>query len=343
MTTIKSASITLCLFLGNLFIAGTAIATCGTVVISGSTSPTVASYDPLINTTQSQAFSLTVQNIGVGNCRLSLIPFSTTGSTTVNLSDGTSNLSYGVSNDNAGTFSDVTTDIPGVVPSSVKQVQIDGNSSSSQTWYLNAAGGVMTDAGSYTDSSIQIRAYEHDDEDLLNFDSGNLSLVETQTVTAGASVSQTCDFPTVPTVTLTNLTSAYGGGLSGTIDLSSAINANSATLNTTALELSYANAVCNWNANVSIKSQNGGLLAQGVSAVTGFKNRLDYQLQADFCGESTAFTTTGLANVKATTQCAGSTVNNRGLAIKMSTTSGSTPFLKATYLDVITLQIGVPL
>lgn len=332
-----------CLLLCGLYFTGVANAACGPSVISGSASPTVASYDPLVTATQSQNFSLTIQNTGTGNCGVSLIPFSNSGSTTVNLTDGSSNLSYGVSNDNSGTFSNVTIGIPGAVPTSAKSIQLNGISSSVETWYLNTVGGVMTDAGSYTDSDVVIQAYEHLNGNITDFSSGNLSLIDSKTVSAGANVANTCDFPSMPDVTLTNLSNAYSGGFNGTIDLSSAFNSNRATLNTTAIELSYANAVCNWNANLSVRSQNGGLIAQGVSSVSGFKDRVDYQIQAEFCNDSVMVTTAGLANATATTQCTSSTVTNRGLNVTLSTTSSSTPFLKATYEDVITLQLGTTL
>ena len=313
-----------------------ALAACSQNVINGSASPSL-NYDSDNNARQHQHFELTVGNTSGESCVLSMVLFASP--VTVTLSNGLNHLNYGVSNN--GTVSNIIDQLPSS-HGHVKSLTFAGNRSEQLRWDFVMEGSQVVSAGDYTDNRVEIRAYEHIDGNPNNFSVANLFLRDSVSINARTTIAQKCSSLGAPAVQTAN-NIRYSGGANGNIDLSGAFDQQTSSLKDSTLVLNYANMACNYAANLSIQSQNGGLIQEGGSmTVKGFLNRVDYHAMATFCGQSVSFQTSG-SRVSDTIQCnAGLNVSDLLLTIKTASSHG-TPFLAGKYQDVLTIKIGSPI
>ncbi|MCK5897969.1 MAG: hypothetical protein KAG10_07795 [Methylococcales bacterium] len=311
-------------------------AKCSSNVINGSASPFLA-YDSQNNSIQHTHFNLTIQNTNNEKCVLSLIPFAP--HLAVKLSNGMHELNYGISNN--GTTSDILTQLP-TNRVHVKSLNFTGSQSQQLKWDFFVLGSQKVSAGNYSDTSIQVQAYEHLDGNPNNFSINNLYLRDSTQIKPQALIKKQCSILGTPIVT-TAINISYSGGANGNIDLSSAINAPSSSLKNATLGLTYPNSRCNYAANLSLKSHNGGLIIEGGAAIDikGFLNRIDYHATASFCGKSISIITNG-ATISNTTVC-NPGLNTTDLILILTVSTHDKPLLAGKYHDVLTVKIGAPI
>jgi hypothetical protein len=271
-------------------------------------------------------------------CVLSLVPFASP--VTVTLSNGLNHLNYAISNN--GTVSDILDQFPTSL-GQVKTLTFAGNRSEQLRWDFVVEGSQIVSAGDYTDSRVEIHAYEHIDGNPNNFTAANLFLRDSVAVNASTNVTQKCSALGAPVIQTANNV-RYSGGAGGNIDLTGAFDQQTSSLKDSTLILNYANMACNYAANISLKSENGGLIQETASVLQNddFLTRVDYQATASFCGKSVTIQTQG-SSVSDTIQCgAGLNISDLMLTLKTFSSHGK-PFLAGTYRDVLTIKIGSPI
>ncbi len=139
--------------------------------------------------------------------------------------------------------------------------------------------------------------------------------------------------------------SPTGSVAGGTVDFSSAIDSQRATLKDSSVQLTFSGSRCNYNAHVSIQSKSGGMLkTSGSSAASGgFLNRIDYTALLSFCNTQVQLSTQTDGSTAQVTQCTLDGLNLSDLLLTISTTAGNTPLLAGHYEDILTVQIGTSL
>jgi hypothetical protein len=128
---------------------------------------------------------------------------------------------------------------------------------------------------------------------------------------------------------------------SNTITLTQLIDPTTASVNQASLTLQIANAICNNNAWLSLRSQNGGLTSSSASGVTsgsgGFLTVIPYTAAARWGGLNlTLDTSTGVNVAKVPTGGA----NSGSLSLGIATQKSALPVVQGTYSDVLTVKIG---
>jgi hypothetical protein len=129
-----------------------------------------------------------------------------------------------------------------------------------------------------------------------------------------------------------------------TITLTQFIDPSTALVNDASMTLQIANAMCNYNAWLSVSSQKGGLKSgnatQVVAGSQGFLTVVPYTVQATWGAISVLLDTSTGATV-ARTQAGGA--NSAGLSLAFATRKSALPVVQGTYTDVVTVQIGASL
>ena len=105
------------------------------------------------------------------------------------------------------------------------------------------------------------------------------------------------------------------------------------------MPLQISNAMCNYNAWLSVSSQNGGLTSSNASSVVGgsFLTTVPYTVQASW-GTLSITLDTSTGNKVAKVQAAGANVG--ALSLNFATQPSTLPVVQGTYTDVVTVKVG---
>ena len=138
--------------------------------------------------------------------------------------------------------------------------------------------------------------------------------------------------------------SAGGGANNATfstnqISLTTFIDPSTALVNASAMTLQTSNAMCNYNAYVTLTSQNGGLTSSNASGVVSgtFLTSVPYTVTAQWGSLNVILDTTN-NNKKVQVPVGGANVGS--LSLTFATQKSSTPVVQGTYQDTVTLTIG---
>ena len=161
--------------------------------------------------------------------------------------------------------------------------------------------------------------------------------------TPSASVNFALTGTAVP-VCLLGAATATGGATNATyaantITLTQFIDPSTALVTASTMPLQISNAMCNYNAWLSVSSQNGGMTSSNASTVVGgsFLTTVPYTVQASW-GTLTVTLDTSTGNKVAKTQAAGA--NAGALSLNFATVASTLPVVQGTYSDVVTVKIG---
>jgi hypothetical protein len=137
-----------------------------------------------------------------------------------------------------------------------------------------------------------------------------------------------------------------GGGSNATyamntITMTQFIDPSSAKVMEAAMPLEISNAMCNYNAWLSLGSKNGGMTSDNASQVTSgdFLTVVPYTVVAHWGGLDVTLDTT-LGKV-AKAQAAGA--NAGSMTLNFSTQNSTTPVVQGTYKDIVTVKVGASL
>ena len=124
-----------------------------------------------------------------------------------------------------------------------------------------------------------------------------------------------------------------------TITLTQFIDPSTALVTASTMPLQISNAMCNYNAWLSVSSQNGGLTSSNASSVVGgsFLTVVPYTVQASW-GTLSITLDTSTGNKVAKVQAAGANVGT--LSLTFATQASTLPVVQGTYTDVVTVKIG---
>jgi hypothetical protein len=126
-----------------------------------------------------------------------------------------------------------------------------------------------------------------------------------------------------------------------TIQLTKLIDPSTAYVNEATLSLQVANAMCNYNAWLSVSSQNGGLAPTKpvLANSPGFLTQVPYTVQAVWGSLNATLDTSSSKLAKIRTHGA----NLGSLSLKFHTNAIQTPLVQGSYTDVVTVKIGASL
>ena len=161
--------------------------------------------------------------------------------------------------------------------------------------------------------------------------------------TPSASMSFSVTGNAVP-VCLLGAMSPGGGAANATystnqISLTQFIDPSSALVNASTMTLQTSNAMCNYNAYVTLTSQNGGLTSSNASGVVSgtFLTSVPYTVTAQWGSLNVTLDTTN-SNKKVQVPVGGANVGP--LSLTFATQKSSTPVVQGNYQDTVTLTIG---
>lgn len=142
------------------------------------------------------------------------------------------------------------------------------------------------------------------------------------------------------TGTATNATFTSG---SNTVSLTQFVNPTTALVNASSLSVQFPNTLCNYSANISLQSANGGLTVSGGPSVVGgsgtFLQNVPYQVTAVWGAVTTTLDTT---QAKTVTQNTGG-ANSGNLTLNFAVQPSTLPAVQGTYQDTLTVKIGATL
>ncbi len=128
------------------------------------------------------------------------------------------------------------------------------------------------------------------------------------------------------------------------ITLTQFIDPSTALVNDSNMTLQIANAMCNYNAWLSVSSQNGGLKSSNAPTVVagsqGFMTIVPYSVQANW-GSIGVLLDTSTGGTVAKTQAGGA--NSGSLSLAFATHKSTLPVVQGIYTDVVTVKIGASL
>ncbi len=129
-----------------------------------------------------------------------------------------------------------------------------------------------------------------------------------------------------------------------TITLTQFIDPSTALVNDASMTLNISNAMCNYNAWLSVGSQNGGLKPGNAPTVLsgsgGFLTLVPYTVEANWGTVHVSLdTTTGINTAKV--QAGGA--NSGSLSLVFATHKSSLPVVQGNYSDTVTVKIGASL
>jgi hypothetical protein len=128
------------------------------------------------------------------------------------------------------------------------------------------------------------------------------------------------------------------------ITLTQFLDPTTALVNQSTLRLQIANAMCNYNAWLSLSSQNGGLTSSNAGGVAagseGFLTVVPYNVQANW-GSINLSLDTGTGAKLAKVQAGGA--NSGNLSLTFTTEKSALPVVQGTYSDVVTVKVGASL
>ncbi len=210
-----------------------------------------------------------------------------------------------------------------------------GSTSSSNNFEIFIPSLQFLAAGEYSGDTLQMAIYSKYGQRL-----------DSSSETPSTNIAASCFLPSLPILSSSiNTTYTPTGGLSGgAVSFNQAIDKNTAKLKQSSIELSFSEARCNYRANLSIKSMNGGMINNNnLQQVSSFLNKINYIATASFCGVSTQINTDSTSFPNASKLCSISGVNQSDLILTIETSQGNTPLLAGTYEDTLVIKIGSPL
>ncbi len=140
-----------------------------------------------------------------------------------------------------------------------------------------------------------------------------------------------------PAISGSSVNASYAAN---TITLTQLIDPTTALVNQASLTLQIVNAMCNNNAWVSLRSQNGGLTSanSGVASGSGgFLAVIPYTVAATWGGLNLTLDTNSGVNV-AKVPTGGA--NSGSLSLNVVTQKSASPVVQGTYSDVLTVKVG---
>ena len=146
-----------------------------------------------------------------------------------------------------------------------------------------------------------------------------------------------CNIPSAPTNTGGAGMTLSGGATDAvqSVSIDDLVDDATGGLNASSITLTFANGVCNYNANVGIQSANGGMTGPATQA--GFLNRVDYTATASFGIATATITTAGITGVKDSQAVGGSNLGD--LVVNLTVTANATP-LVADICIVVANTVG---
>jgi hypothetical protein len=125
------------------------------------------------------------------------------------------------------------------------------------------------------------------------------------------------------------------------ITLTEFIDPSTALVKQSSMTLQISNAMCNYNAYLSVTSQNGGLTSADASGVVGdagsFMTVVPYTLQASW-GNVNVTLNTKDGNKKAQVQAGGA--NSAAMSLNFATQNSTLPVVQGHYTDTVTVKVG---
>jgi hypothetical protein len=129
-----------------------------------------------------------------------------------------------------------------------------------------------------------------------------------------------------------------------TITLTQFLDPTTALVNQSTLTLQTANAMCNYNAWLSLSSQNGGLTSSNAGGIaagsSGFLTVVPYSVQANWGTVNVSLDTSTGAKL-AKVQAGGA--NSGSLSLTFMTQKSALPVVEGTYTDIVTVKVGASL
>ena len=137
--------------------------------------------------------------------------------------------------------------------------------------------------------------------------------------------------------TATNATYA-----ANTITLTQFLDPTTALVNQSSLMLQTTNAMCNYNAWLSVSSQNGGLTSGSGGAITSgsFLTVVPFSVTANWGNLGVSLDTSTGAKL-AKVQTGGAISGN--LTLSFATQKSTVPVVQGTYTDIVTVKVGASL
>jgi hypothetical protein len=126
-----------------------------------------------------------------------------------------------------------------------------------------------------------------------------------------------------------------------TITLTQFIDSSTALVNDASMTLETSKAMCNYNAWLSVSSQNGGLKPNNATPVLsgsgGFLTLVPYTVDANWGAVHVSLDTSS-GNTIARVQAGGA--NSGSLSLVIATHKSSLPVVQGNYSDVVTVKLG---
>ncbi|MBJ7532821.1 hypothetical protein JDN40_01650 [Rhodomicrobium vannielii ATCC 17100] len=168
-----------------------------------------------------------------------------------------------------------------------------------------------------------------------------------QTASSSASTSfqikgvapQVCQLPgqAAPSGAASNATYA-----SNMVTIESLIDNSTAFVKSSSLTLKFDKAMCNYEAYLSLSSQNRGMTSTDAKQATAgeFLSKVDYTVTADWGSIRDLILDT---SQQSTAQLQTAGANSGTLTLTFATKDGSVPLVNGTYTDTVAVQIGAKL
>jgi hypothetical protein len=167
----------------------------------------------------------------------------------------------------------------------------------------------------------------------------------TTVITLSGTAPSTCNIPTAPTAPSSSNMSLTAGGTAAanTVNVTNIFNTTTGALSGGNITLRFANVVCNYNAQIGLRTTNGNLTTAAATVVGGtFLTDIDYTAATSWGGAAVAsLTANGTAGATTNTASGGANVGDLDLTITVA--PSATPVYGGTYSDTLTLQVGAAL
>jgi hypothetical protein len=151
---------------------------------------------------------------------------------------------------------------------------------------------------------------------------------------------QVCQLPGQAAVAGAVTNATYSSNI---VTLTDFIDSTTAFVKGSTLTLKFDRAMCNYEAYLSLSSQNGGMTSSDAkqAAAGDFLSRVDYTVTANWGSISNLVLDTSKAARSVNLQSAGA--NSGPLTLTFATKDGTVPVVNGNYTDTVTVQIGAKL
>jgi hypothetical protein len=150
---------------------------------------------------------------------------------------------------------------------------------------------------------------------------------------------QVCQLPGQAAPSGAALNATYSSNM---VTIESLIDNSTAFVKSSSLTLKFDKAMCNYEAYLSLSSQNSGMTSTDAKQATAgeFLSKVDYTVTADWGSIRDLILDT---SQQRTAQLQTSGANSGTLTLTFATKDGSVPLVNGTYTDTIAVQIGAKL